>query len=73
MKFRCERDSLVEALGAAGRAVANRGGALPVLAGVRAELTGNRLKLTGSDLELTIETQIEVAGEADEAGDRGQG
>lgn len=65
MKFRCERDSLVEALGAAGRAVANRGGALPVLAGVRAELTGNRLKLTGSDLELTIETQIEVAGETD--------
>lgn len=65
MKFRCERDRLVEALGAAGRAVANRGGALPVLAGVRAELTGNRLKLTGSDLELTIETQVEVAGEAD--------
>src|SRR5688500_5956531 len=55
VKFRCERDTLVEALGAAGRAVANRGGALPVLAGVRAELTGNRLKLTGSDLELTIE------------------
>lgn len=65
MKFRCERDSLVEALGAAGRAVANRGGALPVLAGVRAELTGNRLKFTGSDLELTIETQLEVAGETD--------
>jgi DNA polymerase-3 subunit beta len=65
VKFRCERDRLVEALGAAGRAVANRGGALPVLAGVRAELTGNRLKLTGSDLELTIETQIDVAGEAD--------
>ncbi|QXC59823.1 DNA polymerase III subunit beta [Aquihabitans sp. G128] len=65
MKFRCERDSLVEALGAAGRAVANRGGALPVLAGVRAELTGNRLKLTGSDLELTIEVELEVAGERD--------
>ncbi len=65
MKFRCERDTLVEALGAAGRAVANRGGALPVLAGVRAELTGNRLKLTGSDLELTIEIEIEVAGERD--------
>ena len=63
MKFRCERDTLVDALGAAGRAVANRGGALPVLAGVRAELVGNRLKLTGSDLELTIETEIEVAGE----------
>lgn len=65
MKFRCERDTLVEALGAAGRAVANRGGALPVLAGVRAELVGNRLKLTGSDLELTIETEIEVAGDVD--------
>ena len=65
MKFRCERDILVEALGAAGRAVANRGGALPVLAGVRAELTGNCLKLTGSDLELTIEVEIEVAGERD--------
>ena len=65
MKFRCERDRLVEALGAAGRAVANRGGSLPVLSGVRAELTGNQLKLTGSDLELTIETRIEVAGERD--------
>ena len=58
MKFRCERDRLVEALGAAGRAVANRGGSLPVLSGVRAELTGNQLKLTGSDLELTLETRI---------------
>lgn len=65
MKFRCERDTLVEALGAAGRAVANRGGALPVLAGLRAELTGNRLRLTGSDLELTIQVDIEVAGEGD--------
>ena len=34
MKFRCERDTLVEALSAAGRAVTTRGGALPVLAGV---------------------------------------
>lgn len=65
MKFRCERDTLVEALASAGRAVANRGGALPVLSGVRAELTGDRLRLTGSDLELTIEIEITVAGEAD--------
>lgn len=65
MKFRCERDTLVEALGAAGRAVANRGGALPVLAGVRTELSGDRLKMTGSDLELTIEVEVEVAGERD--------
>lgn len=65
MKFRCERDQLVDALGSAGRAVANRGGALPVLAGVRAELAGNRLRLTGSDLELTISVELEVAGERD--------
>ena len=31
VKFRCERDVLVEALGTAGRAVSSRGGALPVL------------------------------------------
>ena len=38
MKFRCERDVLLEALATAGRAVATRGGALPVLSGVRLEL-----------------------------------
>lgn len=65
MKFRCERDELVEALGTAGRAVANRGGSLPVLSGVRLELTGNELRLTGSDLDLTISVTIEVGGEAD--------
>ncbi|MGH9188330.1 MAG: DNA polymerase III subunit beta [Acidimicrobiales bacterium] len=65
MKFRCERDVLVEALGTAARAVSTRGGSLPVLSGVRAELTGNRLQLTGSDLELTISVGTEVAGEED--------
>ena len=42
MKFRCERDVLVEALGTAGRAVADRGGALPVLSGIRARAHGQR-------------------------------
>ena len=65
MKFRCERDELVEALGTAGRAVANRGGALPVLSGVRLELEGDQLRLTGSDLDLTISVSAEVAGEGD--------
>ncbi len=65
MKFRCERDVLVDALGAAGRAVANRGGSLPVLSGVRIELTGDRLRLTGSDLELTITVDATVAGSED--------
>ncbi len=65
MKFRCERDVLVEALGGATRAVATRGGALPVLSGVKVELRGDRLVLTGSDLDLTIQVALTVAGEVD--------
>jgi DNA polymerase-3 subunit beta len=65
VKFRCERDVLVEALSSAGRAVSSRGGALPVLSGVRAELVGNELRCTGSDTDLTINVVIEVNGEAD--------
>lgn len=59
MKFRCERDTLVDALGTAVRAVSPRG-ALPVLSGVRFEVEGSTLRLAGSDLDLTI--QVEVAG-----------
>ena len=65
MELRCERDVLVEALGTATRAVATRGGSLPVLSGVRAALTGNQLVLTGSDLDLTISVSVEVAGLSD--------
>src|SRR5437879_10269755 len=65
VKFRCERDVLVEALGTATRAVASRGGALPVLSGVKAELAGDRLTLTGSDLDLTIQVSVTVAGQGD--------
>lgn len=65
MKFRCERDRLVEALGTAGRAVSTRGGTLTALTGIRAELVGDQLSLTGTDLELTITVEIEVDGEAD--------
>ena len=65
MKLRCERDDLVEALGTTGRAVANRGGALPVLSGVRMELVGDTLNLTGSDLDLTISVSATVSGSAD--------
>lgn len=67
MKFRCERDALVEALSTVGRATAGRSGALPVLAGVRAEVNGSVLTLLGTDLELTIRESVEVAGEADGA------
>ena len=65
MKFRCERDVLVDALGIAGRAVSSRGGSLPVLSGVKTELRGDDLTLVGSDLELTIAVATTVSGEAD--------
>lgn len=65
MKFQCERDVLVDALAAAGRAVTTRGGALPVLSGVHLELTGDQLIVTGSDLDLTISVTASVSGEED--------
>ena len=52
MKFRCERDPLVEALNAAGRAVTSRGSSLPVLSGLRLEVKGDQLSVTGSDERL---------------------
>jgi DNA polymerase-3 subunit beta len=65
VKFRCERDVLVDALATAGRAVTTRGGALPVLSGVLLELHGDSLRLTGSDLDLTITVETTVSGQQD--------
>ncbi|MEO5678424.1 MAG: DNA polymerase III subunit beta [Acidimicrobiales bacterium] len=65
MRFRCERDVLVEALSTAQRAVTNRNAALPVLAGVRLELAGDTLRVTGTDLDLFAQVQVQVVGEAD--------
>lgn len=65
VKFRCERDVLVEALATAARAVSSRGGSLPVLSGVLLDLRGDTLRLTGSDLDLTITVETTVAGQED--------
>lgn len=65
MKFRCEHDVLVEALSTAGRAVAGRSGALPVLGGVRLSTSGDTLLVTGTDLDLTITVETAVNGSAD--------
>ncbi|MEA2932379.1 MAG: polymerase subunit beta [Actinomycetota bacterium] len=65
MKFRAERDTLIEALGTAARAAATRGGALPALSGVRLEVVGDTLKLAGSDLDLTVQVEAKVNGIAD--------
>lgn len=62
MKFRCERDTLVEALTTAGRAVTSRGSATAALSGVRVEAAGNQLTVVGTDLDLTVRVQIEAIG-----------
>jgi len=64
VKFRCERDVLVEALATAGRAATGKAN-LRVLSGVRLDLAGNQLRVTGTDLELTMTTSVEVAGSSD--------
>jgi DNA polymerase III subunit beta len=64
VKFRCERDVLVDALATAQRATSTRA-TLPVLSGLRLSLSGQQLRLTGSDLDLTITTEILVNGEVD--------
>jgi DNA polymerase-3 subunit beta len=64
VKFRCERDVLVDALATAQRATSTRA-TLPVLSGLRLSLSGNQLRLTGSDLDLTITTEVLVNGDTD--------
>jgi len=65
VKFRAERDVLLDALVTTGRAAATRGGALPSLSGVRLEVRGDVLHLAGSDLDLTVQIEVSVAGIAD--------
>lgn len=68
MKFRCERDVLVEGLGTVARAVAGGSGGLLVLSGVRLSVAGNTLRLAGSDLDLSIQAEVQVSGEDDGVG-----
>ena len=60
MKFRSERDTLVEALSAAARAVSTR--AVGATTGLHLVVKGNELTTTGTDLDLTVRSVIEVIG-----------
>ncbi len=62
MKFRSERDVLVEMLGTASRAVGGRASSSPVLLGLLLQCNGNTLSVTGTDLDLTIQVTDEVIG-----------
>lgn len=68
MKFRCERDTLADAISSAQRAVASRTGALPVLSGLRLSAADDVVELTGSDLELTIRVKAPAQVAASGAG-----
>jgi len=61
VKFRCERDSLVEVLAVAGRAVGSRS-TNSALNGLRLEASGNRLSVVGTDLALTVHVSTEAIG-----------
>ena len=67
MKFRCERDALSEAISSAGRAVASRSGALPILSGLLVRTGTDEIHLAGSDLELTIRVSAPAECDADGA------
>lgn len=60
MKFRCERDDLLEAVQFASRAISNRA-TLPVLSGLKIEATDRgTVTLAATDLELTMETSFKA-------------
>lgn len=62
MKFRSERDTLVEALTTASRAVTSRGATSTTLNGLRIEAAGNQLTVVGTDLDLTVRVEVEAIG-----------
>ena len=63
MKFKSERDILVEALSAASRVVATR--LIGATSGILLTLTGNQLTVTGTDLDITVRTTVDVIGVED--------
>lgn len=60
MKFKSERDILVEALSAASRVVGTRN--IGATSGLLLNLAGNQLVVTGTDLDLTVRTTVDVIG-----------
>jgi DNA polymerase-3 subunit beta len=62
VKFRSERDSLVEVLVTAGRAASARGSTSAILSGLHLHCEGNHLSVIGTDHDLTVRIDHEVIG-----------
>jgi DNA polymerase III subunit beta len=60
MKFKSERDILVEALSAASRVATTR--LIGATSGILLSLNGNELTVTGTDLDITVRTHVDVVG-----------
>lgn len=65
MKFRADRDTLLETLVTASRASGARPGLSPGVVGLQLLLRGDHLEACGSDPDLVIEARCEVAGDTD--------
>src|SRR5918994_6760230 len=60
MKFRCERDDIMEAVQFASRAISNRA-TLPVLSGLKIEAGTDQISVASTDLEITMQTVFKAA------------
>lgn len=65
MRFRADRDTLLEALVTAGRASASRSALSTGIAALQLVLRGHELEVIGSDPDLVIESRCQVAGDSD--------
>ena len=65
MRFRADRDTLLEAVVTASRATTTRAGLAGGIAGLQLSLRGEQLDIVGSDPDLVIEARCHVAGEVD--------
>ena len=65
MRFRTERDGLLDALSIASRAASGRGASGTSAPSLQLSLHGNHLVVTGSDPDLVIEVRSSVSGDAD--------
>ena len=58
MKIQIEKDTFLDALNSATRAVSSRAGTLPVLSGVQIVVGLNEMTITGSDLDITVRVNV---------------